>query len=109
MRIQRSILVSGAVVVAKSNQRANLKVVGDVFSLRLFSAKVVLNYGRIFALNHEDRFLNLDAMDFVSQNGKRIQTKSCLQFETSGVNNARVLVSRKVVAFLVDRECLFEL
>ena len=107
--IQSAVFVRGAVVIAKRNQRPNFEAVVQAVSFRgVRPAKLILHNCRVFALHHEHRFLDLDSISLVSEDGKWIEPKASLQLEALWVNCSRVLVSREVVTVVIDAEGFFQ-
>ena len=89
LAVDPRVLVNPAVKIAKGDERANLK--RDIRGRIVAIAHVVMNDRAVLAVDHEDRLLNLDAFDFVSENREWIQPKSLQIPIALRVNNAGIL------------------
>src|SRR5216683_5588996 len=104
-----AVFVSGAVIIAKGNQRPDFKPQ----ILRPFRVIIVLEFvlhhGAVLTIDHENSFLDLDALDFVGEDRKRIEAKLLQVVETLWVNDTSVLVCREIERLSVDEKRLFHL
>src|SRR5437763_7733056 len=87
----------------------------EVVPVALFSkletrnSKLILNAGRVFTVQQEERLFEDDSFNFVGEDREWIKTKACLVFVALRVNDARVLIRGQLVAPPVNNERLFEL
>ena len=66
--VERAILVGGAVVIAERRE-------GPYFQCAVrggSAAQLVLDDSSVFALYHEDRFFDLQAVHFIDEHGERV-------------------------------------
>ncbi len=105
----RTILMSGLVIVTKRNQRTDLQrqVVWPLSTITLLH--FVLNYSAVLAVDHENRFLDLDPLDFVTEDRKRIQPKPRQIAKSLRMDHSRILVRRQLKRPPVNEKSLFQL
>src|ERR1700682_4096931 len=98
-------------IIAKGNQRPQLQLDRSISSIvrEGSSLQFVVDDCCILLLNHEDRLLEPQSLDFKGENRKRIETKAGLVFKAERVNGPRVLIRRQVVAAIIDYQRLFQL
>src|SRR6266567_8904102 len=107
--IDCTVLVGGAVIVAERDQRPQFKP-QFLWPFRMVVLlQFVLHDRAVFTVDHENRLLDLDALDFVGEDRKWVEPKLFEVLETLWVNDARVLVCRKIKRLPLDKERLFQL
>src|SRR5271157_528548 len=105
----RSILVSGAVIVTECNERSQFKaqVLDPLWMIVLL--QFVVHHGAVFTVDHEHCFLDLDALDFVGEDGKWIEAKLLEVSKPLRVDDTRIAIRGKIKRLVLDEECLFQL
>ena len=98
-----------AVIVAKRDQRPDLQpqALGRLRSI--CALELILHDGRVLAVDHEDRLLDHDAFDFISENGKRIEAEVREIAKALGMDNAGIAVAGEVKRLAVNQQRLFQL
>src|SRR5258708_308835 len=91
--IDAAIFVSGAVIVAKGNQRPDFQqqILGR-FRVIVFS-QFVLHDGAVLAVDHENGLLDLNAFDFVGENREWIEPELLEMSKAVQLNSDYVSVS----------------
>ena len=94
LSIDGAILVSGAVIVAECDQRPEFKAqILEPFRMIVF-LQFVLHHGAVLTLDHEYGFLDLNALDFVSEDRKWIEAELLEVSKSLRVNYAGIAVCR---------------
>src|SRR4029077_7319749 len=107
--IERAVLVGCAVVITKGDQRPDLEAqVVQRLSLMIRS-KLVLHYGTILAVDHEDGFLDFHAFNFIGEDGERIEAKPFEVTKTQRVNDSWITVRRNVNRMRTEKERFLQL
>src|ERR1700675_2071384 len=74
--IQRGVLVSKMVIIAKRDERPNFELDFLIaWTEIVFTDNSISNYGRVFALQHEDRLLDLNTFNLVGKYWEGIKAK----------------------------------
>src|SRR6185369_13240777 len=106
LSIECSVFVGRAVIVAKCDQWTNHQLfVNGTCVLH----GVILNNGGVFTLDHEHGLFHSYSLNFVHEDGKRIETETGLIIESLWMYDSRILVRRYFVRAAVEHECLFKL
>src|SRR6266851_3640113 len=107
--IDAAIFVSGAVIVAKGNQRPDFQQqILRRFRVIVFS-QFVLHDGAVLAVDHENGLLDLNAFDFVGENRKWIEAELLEMSKALLLNSAWVTVCGEVKRLSVDEQRLLHL
>src|SRR6266446_3057930 len=107
--VDLAVFVSGAVVIAKGDQWPDFQPqILRRFRMIIF-LEFVLHHGAVLTVDHENSFLDLDALDFVGEDRKRIEAKLLQVAKALWVNNAGILVCREIERLSVDEKRLFHL
>src|SRR5262249_20609754 len=106
IRIERSISVGGAVVIAEGDERANFKPASA--EPGVLTADFVVHGGCIFVLNHEDRLADFDSLNCVGVDRKRSEAKVDQVLISARIDCSAVLIGGKVVTPAVDHQGLFQ-
>src|SRR5208337_2205995 len=69
----------------------------------------VVHHGAVFTVDHEHCFLDLDALDFVGEDGKWIEAKLLEVSKPLRVDDTRIAIRGKIKRLVLDEECLFQL
>src|SRR5215467_1804193 len=97
----------GAVVVTKGGERTNFQATSAKW--RVLAAYLVVNGGRVFALNHENRFADFDPFHAVGIDWEGGEPEFLEVLVAARMNRASVLVCRKLIAPAVQDEGFFKL
>ena len=107
--IDGPIFVCGAVIVAECDQRPELKLqILESFGM-IVLLQFVLHHGAVLTLNHEYGLLDLNALDFVSEDGKWIEAELLEVSKSLRVNYAGIAVCREIKGLSFDEQCFFQL
>src|SRR2546428_12546102 len=71
--------------------------------------QLIVHDRTILALNHEDGLLDLNALDFVGENRKWIETEPLEVSKTLGVDDSRITVCREIKRLSLDEQSFFQL
>jgi len=107
--IDGAILVCGAVVIAECDQRPNLKtqVLWPFWVIILL--QFVLHDRTVLAVDHEDGLLDLNALDFVDEGRKWIETELLQVSKTLRMYRAGIAVRREIKRLPIDEQRFLQL
>ena len=105
-RVERAVLMRGAVIIAESDQRPQLECASD---LRGGLSYQVLNHRGVFPMNHEDGFFDLQPVDFVDVHGEGILAELFQMQVSLWVDRAGIPIAGKVGAPAIDHQRLLQL
>src|SRR5207245_11350206 len=71
--------------------------------------QLIVHDRTILPLNHEDGLLDLNALDFVGENRKWIETEPLEVSKTLGVDDSRITVCREIKRLSLDEQSFFQL
>src|SRR5579859_3869367 len=99
--------MGGPVIITKRNQRANLKPAFLVASRS--TTKFVFDHSGVFAMNHEERFLNLNAFGFIGKYREGIETEALEIVISLRVNHAGILIAGELESFFAHDQRFLQL
>src|SRR5438552_19030714 len=70
--------------------------------------QLIVHDRTILALNHEDGLLDLNALDFIRKDRKRVEAKLLQVTEALWMNNSRITIGGKLKSLSFNEEGFFE-
>src|SRR6266576_2225465 len=71
--------------------------------------QLIVNDGAIFAVNHEDSLFDLDALNFISENRKRVETKLFQVAKSLWMHSVRITIRGQLERLPIDEKDFFQL
>ena len=106
-RIQGVVMMCGAVIIAKGDQRAKLQnALG--FGGFVYGTDFIFHHRGIFAMDHEGALLNLQAGQAVGEHRKGVETEFLQILIALGINGAGILVGREFISLAIDYHRLLQ-
>ena len=90
--IDRPVFVGRAVVVPECDQGSYLQLQVLRRLGMVVLSKLIVNDRAVFAIDHEYRLLNLDAFDFIGEDGKRIEAELLQIAKALWMNYTRISI-----------------
>src|SRR5262245_34311267 len=105
LAIERSVLMRQRVIVPECNQRAQFQLNSAVSP----TMEMVLDHCGVLAVNHKHGFFERNFADGECEYRVRIEPELVQVNVSPWINRGRILVCRKIVAFVINDKSLFEL